>query len=768
MTQDTYERAREALSFIPPEDRDVWVRMAMAIKSEFADTGFDLWDEWSRGAENYNAAAAKSVWKGIKEAGRITIASLFYEAKQNGWTPGGSYQPREMNDDERGERERRMREAEEQRKQENARAKEHGRLLYKHAGSPNSHVYLKERKHVEPTETLRQIPLAIACKILGYEPQANEEKLVGNLLVVPLKAGADFVGVELIDSDGRKTVPFGTATKGAYWSPESLPDGDGAGRRVLIGEGVATMLSARAAFPGDVCIAGRFAGNLPAVGEAMRRLYPQARIVILGERGGGWKFAVRAAQLAGALLADFGSDANDVHQAQGLDAVRVVIGAAQEPPQEALQDARPVADVSQGQPEAENAPTAVLAPFVKTMRGDEIELRPIGWVWNGFLPKGKVVLVGGQPGTGKTTLAINLGAIVSRGTDFPDRSRAQVGDVLVWSGEDSIADTLAGRFKAAGADMARVHFVDSVRTPDGKGRAFDPSQDIDALYGTARAIPALRIVIVDPIVSAVQGDSHKNAEVRRSLQPLVDFAERTSAVVLGITHFSKGTQGREPIERITGSLAFAALARVVLVCAKVDDSNGGGRVMVRSKSNLGPDGGGFKYDLEVIEVQAGIEASRVKWGEPIEGTAREILANAEESPEVGEHEETQGATEWLREALRTGELGKAEIMRQAEGAGFSASSIHRARKRLGVIPAITGFGINKRSIWKLRPDRPIVSEEPENPQSCQSFQPFKVDTIDTNGGTNGVSPPYSDRIPWEEPTPQLVPEASPSLDTEAL
>jgi putative DNA primase/helicase len=260
MTQDTNERSREALSYIPPEDRDTWVRMAMAIKSELGDEGFDLWDEWSQGAENYSASSARTVWKGIQEAGAITIASLFYEARQHGWNPSGSYRPREMTDAERGERERRMREAEEQRRQENARARQQGHRIFKAATHPDAHDYL-ERKQVGPTDTLRQIPVAIATKILGYELQANEHKLEGDLLVVPLKAGADFVGVELIDRDGRKSTPYGTAAKGAFWSPEPLPDGDGTDRRVLIGEGVATMLSARQALPGDVCIASRTAGN---------------------------------------------------------------------------------------------------------------------------------------------------------------------------------------------------------------------------------------------------------------------------------------------------------------------------------------------------------------------------------------------------------------------------------------------------------------------------------------------------------------------------
>ena len=76
------------------------------------------------------------------------------------------------------------------------------------------------------------------------------------------------------------------------------------------------------------------------------------------------------------------------------------------------------------------------------------------------------------------------------------------------------------------------------------------------------------MIIVDPIVSAVSGDSHKNGETRRALQPLVDLASDVNAALIGITHFSKGTSGRDPLERITGSIAFGALARVVMVAAK--------------------------------------------------------------------------------------------------------------------------------------------------------------------------------------------------------
>lgn len=79
------------------------------------------------------------------------------------------------------------------------------------------------------------------------------------------------------------------------------------------------------------------------------------------------------------------------------------------------------------------------------------------------------------------------------------------------------------------------------------------------------------LLIVDPVVSAVTGDSHKNTEVRRALPPLVDLAAACDCAVLGITHFFRGGQGAEPAQRVVGSVAFTAVARVVLVAAKVRD-----------------------------------------------------------------------------------------------------------------------------------------------------------------------------------------------------
>lgn len=180
------------------------------------------------------------------------------------------------------------------------------------------------------------------------------------------------------------------------------------------------------------------------------------------------------------------------------------------------------------------------------------------------------------------------------GGRWPDGSRAKPGNVLICSYEDDPGDTLVPRLAAMGANLKRVYFLRGVTTDDGQTRPFSASRDLLPLTSTVREIGNVALAVIDPIVSAMGSvDSHKNLETRQALQPLADFAADTRATILGITHLAKGTSGREPLERLLGSVAFGALARIVLGAAKVEDEGGRRRVLARIKSNIGPDGGGF-------------------------------------------------------------------------------------------------------------------------------------------------------------------------------
>jgi putative DNA primase/helicase len=213
---------------------------------------------------------------------------------------------------------------------------------------------------------------------------------------------------------------------------------------------------------------------------------------------------------------------------------------------------------------------------------------------------------------------------------------------------------------------------------------------------------------VDPLVSAVAGDSHKNAEVRRGLQPLADLARAARCALLGITHFTKGTAGREPVERLNGSIAFGALARIVMVAARRKEEGEDGRtvrVLCRAKSNLGPDDGGFEYDLQQAELKThpGVISTAVLWGSTIEGTARDLLAEAEADPDdVGGTLEE--AKRFLAALLADGPLPVKAIKTDADGAGFSWATIRRAQKAMGVEAVKEGgfFGKTTKQQWVWR------------------------------------------------------------------
>lgn len=358
---------------------------------------------------------------------------------------------------------------------------------------------------------------------------------------------------------------------------------------------------------------------------------------------------------------------------------------------------------------AQNSP---LRAHVELLSASSITPEPIRWLWKDWLAKGKLHILAGAPGTGKTTISMAMAATITNGSRWPDGTRCASGHVLIWSGEDDPKDTLVPRLIAHGANLDHVHFVSC--TVNGNERtAFDPSSDVSLLLECAARIGNVALLIVDPIVSAVAVDSHKNGEVRRALQPLVELAEKLGCAVVGISHFSKGTAGRDPTERVTGSIAFAALARIVMATAKRDLDDQQAQILVRTKSNIGPDGGGLHYTFEQVEIQQGVFASRVRWGDAIEGNARELL-----TPPETRHTElsaTDEAIEFLRDLLTQGSVPAIVAQQHADELGISKKALRTARERLGIKPRKSEF--NGGWCWAL----------PSIPQPQQTKMPNKTE-----------------------------------------
>lgn len=380
----------------------------------------------------------------------------------------------------------------------------------------------------------------------------------------------------------------------------------------------------------------------------------------------------------------------------------------------------------------ENDPKSKGAPEIdrlQLVRASDVQMEPIRWLWPGYLAKGKLQILAGSPGTGKTTIAMDFAAAVSRGGTWPDKTKChEPGKVFIWSGEDSPSDTLVPRLRAAGANLDNIWFGSFVQRAEGEKVPFDPAKDMPLLRARLNDLGNVLLLILDPIVSAVAGDSHKNTEVRRDLQPIVDLAQELDIAVLGITHLSKGSEGRNPLDRVTGSLAFGAVARVVLVAAKNErQEDGASRSLVRVKSNIGPDGGGFGYDLlqEPLVENLEVETSRVSWGEILEGSARSILAHAEDNrPESNDLGALEEAVEFLRQELGDGPLSPADITKRAREAGISPSTLRRAREGQGITPGKPKVeGIRYAWSWPaVAPSRFDVEHLAQTPESGQDGQ----------------------------------------------
>ena len=318
--------------------------------------------------------------------------------------------------------------------------------------------------------------------------------------------------------------------------------------------------------------------------------------------------------------------------------------------------------------------------------GTDLTPEPYRWLWQYWLAMGKLHILAGAPGQGKTTIALAMAATITIGGRWPDGSRCAPGNVLIWSGEDDPADTLVPRLMAAGADRARCYFIEGARR-DGEVVPFDPARDLGQLLEAIEKIGGISLLVIDPVVSAVTGDSHKNTEVRRALQPLVDLAAKCDCAVLGITHFAKGGQGTDPAQRVVGSVAFTAVARVVMVAAKVkgDEEGRDARILARSKSNVGPDDGGFQYHLEQSEPIPGIHASHIAWGKAVQGTARELLTDPDEpQQEQSDASAKDAAIDFLVEILKDGSAPSKYVETEARAAGVSWATVRRAADTIGV------------------------------------------------------------------------------------
>jgi len=339
---DNHLAVRSALQYIRPDiEYSDWVKVGFALISEFGrEEGGEIFDQWSQGGEKYNQSVVRSVIRSANPNGGVKIGTLFHIAKRYGYDETLSKSEAGVN--------RHKIKSQKPSKQNLTEdldsiflATSQKALTIWNEASPasTSNPYI-QKKQIPVPATLREIRLDLINVILGYYPRSGDIELSGDtVLVAPIWVIKDgqrvMSNIELIDSKSKKTALHGRGTKkGGYWSVSELPEVNGAGEIILIGEGVATVLSAHEA-TGFQAVASLSSSNMTSVAELMQSLYPKAEIIILADIGNGQVDAEKAAKSIGCKIAipvlpegANGKDFNDMKIVCGLDAVKNTISGA--------------------------------------------------------------------------------------------------------------------------------------------------------------------------------------------------------------------------------------------------------------------------------------------------------------------------------------------------------------------------------------------------------------------------------------------------------
>jgi hypothetical protein len=328
----------------------------------------------------------------------------------------------------------------------------------------------------------------------------------------------------------------------------------------------------------------------------------------------------------------------------------------------------------------------------------DVDREQVTWLWRDRIPRGKVSVLDGDPGTGKSTLTLTIAAKVSTGSPFPDGGRPDRGDVILLSAEDDIGDTIRPRLEAAGADLARCWVLPDVHPEGEPPRPPELPADLFLLEDLVKS-KAAALVVIDPLMAFLSGqvDSHRDQDIRRVLASLGYMANRTSAAVVIVRHMNKGTGSA--LYRGSGSIGIVGAARAGLLVAP-DPDDEGRRVLAMTKSNLAKMPDALAYRLVNDERY---EVARVVWDGASKHTAGDLVrarVDEDEAPALAE------AVRVLKEILADGPLPAGNVKRLAATGGVAERTLQRARHALGVSARRQGFGPGAFYVWAMPADPP--------------------------------------------------------------
>ena len=300
---------------------------------------------------------------------------------------------------------------------------------------------------------------------------------------------------------------------------------------------------------------------------------------------------------------------------------------------------------------------------VKIIRMSDVELTPVEWLWKPYLPFGKLSVLQGNPGEGKTYFAMHLAAACTNGKLLPNMERMEPFNVIYQTAEDGLGDTVKPRLIEAGADLDRVLVIDD--------------SDVQLTLSDERIEKAIvennaRLVIIDPIQAYLGADVDMNRanEVRPIFMRLGQVAQRTGCAILLIGHLNKAA-GMQSLQRGLGSIDIAAAVRSVMFIGKLKHDPTM-RILTHEKSSLAPPGASLAFSLG--------DESGFRWVGEYDITADEMLSGIEPQRET----KTQQAKDLICALLAGGKQVLSEdIDKAALERGIPGRTVRDAKRELG-------------------------------------------------------------------------------------
>jgi hypothetical protein len=209
--------------------------------------------------------------------------------------------------------------------------------------------------------------------------------------------------------------------------------------------------------------------------------------------------------------------------------------------------------------------------------------------------------------------------------------------------------------------------------------------------GISKLDNGVALIIIDPITQILDGDFSNNSKMREALESLGRLAQRLECAILGITHVTKQSKGKDPLARIAGPGAIGQVPRFVLMAAVNEGGafdDGGTHVLVRAKGSIVNTDGGYGYSIQNVDVEDGqgntFQTSKIVWHGVIDGTARQILLDAESTKSPEAASAIEKAINFLNDVLKNGKIKTEDLEAMARKENISKSTLARARKTLGV------------------------------------------------------------------------------------